>query len=176
MHILQLSFLYLLHMNSDIWEKCCTKMLISGTCKRDTHIKCKQDNLYRMTWYTGTCSNNGHGLIIHVNFMVKCVCYMGALDPMVSWSRCNHSLWLGHYRTDVISGVGHPRLDSIVPLVLRTVYCAMVGVLALYYRSLETAPTLLRRGNISSKPCCWTMTIVYIIWIYYIYIYISLII
>jgi hypothetical protein len=28
-------------------------------------------------------------------------------------------------------------------------YSTMVGILALYYRSLETAPTLLRRGNIS---------------------------
>jgi hypothetical protein len=27
----------------------------------------------------------------------------------------------GHYRTDVISGVGHSGLNSIVPLVLRTV-------------------------------------------------------
>jgi hypothetical protein len=27
----------------------------------------------------------------------------------------------GHYRTDVISGVGHPGLNSVVSLVLRTV-------------------------------------------------------
>jgi hypothetical protein len=26
----------------------------------------------------------------------------------------------GHYRTNIISSVGHPRLDSIVPLVLCT--------------------------------------------------------
>ena len=29
----------------------------------------------------------------------------------------------GHYKMDVISGVGHPRLDSVVPLVLRTAVC-----------------------------------------------------
>jgi hypothetical protein len=32
----------------------------------------------------------------------------------------------GHYRTNVNSGVGHLRLDSIVLLVLRMVRCAMV--------------------------------------------------
>jgi hypothetical protein len=30
-----------------------------------------------MTMYTGTWGSNGHGLDIHVSFMVKCVCYMG---------------------------------------------------------------------------------------------------
>jgi hypothetical protein len=60
----------------------------------------------------------------------------------------------GHYRTDVISGVGYPRSDSVVSLVLRTVYCAMAGAPVLYYRSLETASTLLRMGNISGKPYC----------------------
>jgi hypothetical protein len=37
-----------------------------------------------MTWYTGTCSSNGYELAIHVSFMVKCVCYVRALDPLVS--------------------------------------------------------------------------------------------
>jgi hypothetical protein len=44
--------------------------------------------------------------------------------------------------------VGHSRLDSIVPLMLRMICCKMTEVLALYYRSLGTASTLLRRGNI----------------------------
>ena len=44
------------------------------------HVKYRKDNLHRMTWYTGTCSSNGHGLTIHVSFMVKSVLY-GALDP-----------------------------------------------------------------------------------------------
>jgi hypothetical protein len=29
----------------------------------------------------------------------------------------------GHYRTDIISGVGHPRSDSVVPLMLFVVAC-----------------------------------------------------
>jgi hypothetical protein len=33
------------------------------------------------------------------------------------------ALTSGHYRMDIISGVGHPKSDSIVPLVLRTVTC-----------------------------------------------------
>jgi hypothetical protein len=58
----------------------------------------------------------------------------------------------GHYRMDVISGVGHPRSDLVVPLVLRTVcFHAMTGAPALYYRSLGTASTLLRRVNISGN-------------------------
>ena len=58
----------------------------------------------------------------------------------------------GHYKTDVISGVGHPRLDSAVLLVLLTVCYAMAGALALYYRFLRTASTLLRMCNISGRP------------------------
>jgi hypothetical protein len=34
----------------------------------------------------------------------------------------------------------------------------MAGALALYYRSLRTASTLLRRGNISGRPCMEVMT------------------
>jgi hypothetical protein len=52
----------------------------------------------------------------------------------------------GHYRTDIISGVGHPKLESVVSL--------MVGALALYYRSLGTSLTLLRMGNISGRLYC----------------------
>jgi hypothetical protein len=29
----------------------------------------------------------------------------------------------GHYRTNIISGVGHPRSDSVVPLMLFVVAC-----------------------------------------------------
>jgi hypothetical protein len=35
---------------------------------------------------------------------------------------------------------------------------AMVGALALYYRSLRMASTLLRKGNISGRPCMGIMT------------------
>jgi hypothetical protein len=55
-------------------------------------------------------------------------------------------------------GVGHSRSNSIVPLMLRMVCYAMAWALALYYMSLGTSPTLLRRGNISSKPCMRVMT------------------
>jgi hypothetical protein len=60
-------------------------------------------------------------------------------------------------RTSLV-GVGHSGSDPIVPLVLRTVCCAMAGALALYYRSLGTALTLLRRGNILDRPCMGVMT------------------
>ena len=51
--------------------------------QNDMHVKYRQNNLHRMTWYTGTCGSNGHGLTIHVSFMVKSVLY-GALDPLIS--------------------------------------------------------------------------------------------
>jgi hypothetical protein len=51
-------------------------------------------------------------------------------------------------------GVGHSRSDSIVPLMLRTVCYAIVGALALCYRSLGTSPIMLRMSNISGKPYC----------------------
>jgi uncharacterized protein (DUF2237 family) len=45
-----------------------------------------------------------------------------------------------------------------VPLMLHIVCCAITGELVLYYRSLGTAPTLLRRDNISGRPCRRVMT------------------
>jgi hypothetical protein len=107
-----------------------------------------------MTWYIDTCGSNGHEFTIHVSFMVKCVCYMGL---WIYWfcdlgaTIPNGSVTIG--RTSLVS-VGHLKLDSIVPLMLRTVCCVMAGALTLYYRSLMTASTLLRRGNISSRPYC----------------------
>jgi hypothetical protein len=47
------------------------------------HVKYRQDNyvsydiVYRYVW------DNGHGLTTYVNFIVKCVCVIWALDPMV---------------------------------------------------------------------------------------------
>ena len=43
-------------------------------------------------------------------------------------------------------------------LMLRTIYCAMARALTLYYRSLRTVPTLLRRDNISGRPYMGVMT------------------
>jgi hypothetical protein len=107
-----------------------------------------------MTWYTGTCGSIGHGLTIHVSFMVKCVCYTRLwihwfcdLDATIP----NGSVTIG--RTSLV-GVGHSKSDSIVPLMLCTICYAMAEVLALYYRSLKTASTLLRMGNISGRPYC----------------------
>jgi hypothetical protein len=55
-------------------------------------------------------------------------------------------------------GVGHLGSDPIVPLMLRTVCYTIARALALYYRSLETTSTLLRKGNISGRPCMGVMT------------------
>jgi hypothetical protein len=95
---------------------------------------------------------NGHGLTIQVNFMVKCVCVGFGSNGFVT--KTQSFPMDGHYRMNVISGVGHPRSDLVVPLVLRTIYCVMVGTLTLYYRSLGTALTLLRMDNISNIPYC----------------------
>jgi hypothetical protein len=88
--------------------------------------------------------------------MVKCVRYTGLrihrdLDATIP----NGSVTIGW--TSLV-GVGHSRSDSIVPLMLRTVCYAMVGALILYYRSLRTTSTLLRRGNISGRPYMRVMT------------------
>jgi hypothetical protein len=114
------------------------------------HVKYRQDNLHRMTWYTGTCGSIGHGLTIHVSFMVKCVYYTGL---WIHWFRdldaiiYNGSITIR--RTSLV-GVGHSGSYSIVPLILRTVCYAMARALALYYRSFRTI--LLRRGNILGRP------------------------
>jgi hypothetical protein len=90
--------------------------------------------------------------------MVKCVCYTGLwihwfcdLDATIS----NGSVTTG--RTSLV-GMDHSRSDSIVPLMLRTVCYAMAGVLALYYKSIKTTSILLRRANISTRPCMRVMT------------------
>jgi hypothetical protein len=124
------------------------------------HVKHRQDNLHRMTWYTGTWVNNGHGLTIHVSFIVKCMHYVRAVDH---WFRdytcqcpnhCNHSNGSVITGQTSLVGVGHSGSDPIVPLILHMVCYAMARVLTLYYRSLRTASTLLRRDNISGRPYC----------------------
>jgi hypothetical protein len=104
-----------------------------------------------MTWYTGTCGSIGHELTIYVNFMVKCVYYTGFwihwfhdLDATIP----NGSVIIGH--TSFVD-VGHLRSNSIVPLMLYTVCYVMAEAIALYYRSLKTASTLLRMSNILSR-------------------------
>jgi hypothetical protein len=84
------------------------------------------------------------GLLYKLRIMVKCVCYLGF---WIHWfcdlgaTTPNGSVTIGW--TSLV-GVGHSRSDSIVPLMLCTVCCAMARALTLYYRSLWIAPTLLR--------------------------------
>jgi hypothetical protein len=116
------------------------------------HVKYRQDNLYRMTWYTSICGSNSHMRTIYVSFMVKCVCYTGL---WIHWfcdlvaTIPNGSVAIGW--TSLV-GVGHPRSNSVIPLMLHMVCCVMDRTLALYYRFLETAPTLLRMNNILGIP------------------------
>jgi hypothetical protein len=90
--------------------------------------------------------------------MVKCVCYMGL---WIYWFRDhdanipNGSVTIG--QTSLV-GVGNSGSDLIVPQMLRTICCTMTGALALYYRSIGTISTLLRRSNISGRPCMGVMT------------------
>jgi hypothetical protein len=98
------------------------------------------------------------GLLYKLRIMVKCVWYTGL---WIHWFRDfgatipNGSITIG--QTSLV-GVGHSRSDSIVPLMLYTVCYTMAGALALYYRSLRTAPTLLRMDNISGRPYMGVMT------------------
>ena len=77
----------------------------------------------------------------------------------------------GHYRMDIISGVGHSRSNSVMLLVLYTVTVQWLEAPALYYRSLETVSTFLRKGNISGRQLLLLLMIIsiYYIYIYYIY-------
>jgi hypothetical protein len=79
------------------------------------HVKYKQDKLHRKTWYIGTCRITAMGLLYMLTLWSN-VCYMG-----LGSNGCfvtNVVLMGGHYRTDIISGVGNPRSNSVVPLVL----------------------------------------------------------
>jgi hypothetical protein len=74
------------------------------------------------------------------------VCIWGGFGSNVFMIKMQPFPMDGYYRTDVISGVGHPRSDLVVLLVLRTVCYAMDWAPALYYKSIGTASTLLRKG------------------------------
>ena len=51
--------------------------------------------------------------------MVKCICYISL--GFNGCSAIDAILMGGHYKTGIISSVGHPRLNLVVPLVLCTV-------------------------------------------------------
>ena len=116
------------------------------------YAKYEQDNFssYDMAhWYVW---DNSHGQTIYVNSMVKCVHYMDlrSNDSFMAGA----ALTGGHYMTNIISGVGETRSNSVVPPVFCTVaYRTISRASVLYYRSLETLPTLLGMGNISGRPC-----------------------
>jgi hypothetical protein len=76
---------------------------------------------------------NGHGLIIRVNFMVKCVCVGFGSNGFMT--KTQPFLMDGHHRTNIISGVGHPRSDFVVLLVLCTVVMQWLG-----FRHCTTGP------------------------------------
>ena len=93
------------------------------------------------------------GLLYRLHTMVKRVYYMRL---WIHWFR-DHDATIPNGTVTIgqtsLVGVGHSGSDPIVPLMLRTVcFRAMAGALALYYRSLKTLSTLLRRGNISGRP------------------------
>ena len=72
--------------------------------------------MHCMTRHIGTCIVMVMGLLYTLNAMVKCVYYMG-----VGSNGCfvtGVTLIGGHYRTYIISGMGHPRSDSVMSLVL----------------------------------------------------------
>ena len=62
------------------------------------------------------CGITTIGLLYKLSDMVKCVCYMsfGSNGYFVIGATLMNS----HYRADIINGVGYPRSDSVVSLVL----------------------------------------------------------
>jgi hypothetical protein len=116
------------------------------------HVKYRQDNLYCMTWYIGTCGIMAMGLLYMLVLWSICVYYTGL---WIHWSRDHnatiHNDLVTIGRTSLV-GVGHPRLDLVMPLMLCTIYCAMAKALALYYKSHGIASILLRRDNILGRP------------------------
>ena len=77
------------------------------------------------------------GLLYRLHIMVKCVYYTGL---WIHWFR-DHDATIPNGTVTIgqtsLVGIGHSGSDPIVSLMLYTVcFRAMVGVLALYYRSL----------------------------------------
>ena len=107
------------------------------------YVKYRQDNLHRMTLYTNTCG---------IMAMLALWSNMWIIGPWIQWLFvASAALTDGHYRTDIIRSVGHPRSDSVVALVLCTVVCNGWGTETLYYRSLGIVPTLLRMDAVGAN-------------------------
>jgi hypothetical protein len=73
-----------------------------------------------MTWYTGTCGTIAIGLLYGLTLWSNVCVGFGSTDFV---TKAQPFPMNGHYRMDIISGVGHPRSDSIMLLVLCTVAC-----------------------------------------------------
>jgi hypothetical protein len=72
--------------------------------------------MHCITWYTGTCGITALNLLYTLKCMVKCVCYMGH-----GFNGCfltGPALMGNHYKTNIISGVGHQRSYLVMLLVL----------------------------------------------------------
>jgi hypothetical protein len=67
-------------------------MLKSETCKKNMHVKYKQDNLHRMTWYTGTYGIMAMGLLYMLALLSK-VCIVWALDLIIVCGWCCLKGW-----------------------------------------------------------------------------------
>jgi hypothetical protein len=63
----------------------------------------------------------------------------------------------GHYWTNINSGVGHPRSDSVVPLVLCTVVRNGLGIDIVLQVPWDNANSV-EKGNISSRLYMIVMT------------------
>jgi hypothetical protein len=72
-----------------------------------------------MTWYTGTCSIMAMGLLYRLTLWSMCMCGGFGSNGFVNMAQLFSMD--GHYRMDIINGVGHPRSDSVVLLALCTI-------------------------------------------------------
>ena len=79
--------------------------------------------MHRITWYASISSINSHELIYRLHTMIKFVGVIWRLGSNGFLTKVQPFPMVGHYRMDAISGMGHPRSDSVMPLLLRTVVC-----------------------------------------------------
>jgi hypothetical protein len=83
-----------------------------------------------MIWYTGMCSIMVMGLLYGLTLWSMCVCEGFGSNGFMT--KAQSFPMDGHYRTNIISSIGHPRLDSVIHLVLCIVAHTMAGVRVLY--------------------------------------------
>ena len=82
------------------------------------HVKYRQDNFHHMTWYTSTCGIMAMSLL----YMLALLLNVCIIEPRIQWLfMAGVAIMGGHYKTKIISSVGHPSSDSGEQLVLFTV-------------------------------------------------------